>query len=1087
MHAQGILARSVPRAAHMSLLAVTASVPRPLRLLTCGACGKIEAAFTVQKGVRGPQKLGWQGLRSFSLPLARPFEASRRDSLGLKRGLSSAPQAVLTAPTPKVGANPEMAKQQGYEVISEQFIDEYNSTAILYRHKKTGAEIMSVSNSDEKKVFGIVFRTPAQDSTGIPHILEHSVLCGSRKYPLKNPVGELLKSSLNTFLNAFTYPDRTCYPVASTNLKDFYNLVDVHLDAVFFPRCVNDVQIFQQEGWHYELNESSEDMTYKGVVFNEMKGVYSQPENIMGRFSQQASFPDNTYGVDSGGDPTVIPDLTFEQFQEFHQKFYHPSNARLWFYGDDDPNERLRVISAYLDSFEASQSAKESEVGIQKLFTEPKRVVEKYAAGEGGDTGKKHMVYISWVLCDEPLDEETELALGFLDHLMLGTPAAPLRKALMESGLGEALVGGGLDDDLRQPSFSIGMKGVAADKTVEVEELVIKTLNGLVDEGFTAEAVEASINTIEFSLRENNTGSFPRGLSLMLRSMGKWLYGGDPFEALRFAKPLEAFKERIANEGVKGVFSPLIKKFILDNTHRVTVELQPDTEKGVKDEAAEAERLAKVKASMTKEDLAELVRATEELRVRQETPDPPEALRVVPSLSLKDIPKDPINVPIAVGEINGATVLRHDIFTNDVLYTEVAFDMSTLRADLLPLVPLFCQSLLEMGTKDMDFVELSQLIGRKTGGISVFPYVSSVHGKKEALSYFMIRGKAMANQTADLFNLMKVVLKDVQFNDQQRFQQFVSQRKSGMESRVVGGGHGVAATRMDGMLNVAGWVNEQMGGLSYLNYLRSLEKRVEEDWPAVSQALEDIRSAVLGRKGVIVNLTADEKILTSAEPHVSNFLDAFPETSGDRTCTWNPVLHRVNEGLVIPTKVNYVGKAACLYDAGYEMDGSSYVIQKYIGNTWLWDRVRVSGGAYGGFCDFDMFSGVFSYLSYRDPNLLKTLDNYDGTVEFLKNLELDDEALTKAIIGTIGEMDSYQLPDAKGYSSMIRYMMGVTWEQRQQRREQILSTSVEDFRNFGSSLEYVRDSGVVVAVASADDIAAANEAKPGFLDVVKVL
>ncbi|OAE21847.1 hypothetical protein AXG93_138s1180 [Marchantia polymorpha subsp. ruderalis] len=592
------------------------------------------------------------------------------------------------------------------------------------------------------------------------------------------------------------------------------------------------------------------------------------------------------------------------------------------------------TFAAYLDSFEASQSAKESEVGVQKLFTEPKRVVEKYAAGEAGDTGAKHLVYISWVLCDEPLDAETELALGILNLLMLGTPASPLEKALMDSGLGEALFHSGLSDDILQPAFGIGMKGVAADKTVEVEELLLKTLNRLVDEGFTAEAVEASINTYELSLRENKTASYSRGLSLMLCSVAKWVYGGDPFEALRFAKPLEALKERIANE-------------------------------------------------------------------------------------------------------------------------------------------------------DMDFVELSQLIGRKTGGISVFGCVSSVHGKKEALSYLMIQSKAMANQIADLFNLMKVVLKDVQFNEQ-RFQQLVSQRKSDMESRVVDE-HLIASIRMIGMLNVEGWLGEQWFGVSYLNYLRSLEKLVEEDWPAVCQSLEDIRSAVLGRKGVIVNLTADEKILTSAEPHVSNFLDAFPETSGDRTYTWNPVLHRVNEGLVIPTKVNYVGKAACLYDAGYEMDGCVFVITEYINETWLWDRVRVSGGASGCSCYFDEYSGVFSYLSDRDPNLLKTLDNYDGTVEFLKNLELDDEALTKAIFAAIKETDSYELPDAKGFSSMRHYIQGVTWEKRQQRREQILSTSVEDLRKFGSVLEYVRDSGVVVAVASADDIAAANEAKPGFLDVVKVL
>uniref|UniRef100_A0A0D6R045 Peptidase M16C associated domain-containing protein n=1 Tax=Araucaria cunninghamii TaxID=56994 RepID=A0A0D6R045_ARACU len=626
--------------------------------------------------------LGLVGLNRISSHLysSRPFSVSPR-------------AAVVIPPESLPDTSPDVVSDLGFEKVEEQFINEYKSTAILYRHKKTGAEVMSVSNDDENKVFGIVFRTPPKDSTGIPHILEHSVLCGSRKYPLKEPFVELLKGSLHTFLNAFTYPDRTCYPVASTNLKDFYNLVDVYLDAVFFPKCVNELQTFQQEGWHYELNDPAEDISLKGVVFNEMKGVYSQPDNVLGRISQQALFPDNTYGVDSGGDPQVIPKLTFQEFQEFHRKFYHPSNARIWFYGDDDPNMRLRIVSAYLDEFEASDAPKKSEVKPQKLFTEPKRIAEKYPVGDASDIKKKHMVCLNWLLADEPLDLETELALGFLDHLMLGTPAAPLRKTLLESGLGDAIVGGGIEDELLQPQFSIGLKNVAEDDVGRVEELILSTFKKLADEGFTSEAVEASMNTIEFSLRENNTGSFPRGLSLMLRSMGKWLYGKNPFEPLKFEKPLEALKARIAQDGSKTVFSPLIQKFLLDNPHRVTIQLQPDPEKASQDEATEQENLKKVKSSMTEEDLAELARATEELRLKQETPDPPEALKTVPCLSLDDIPKKPIRIPIDITEIKGVRVLQHDLFTNDVLYTEAVFDMRPLRPDLLPLVPLFCQSM----------------------------------------------------------------------------------------------------------------------------------------------------------------------------------------------------------------------------------------------------------------------------------------------------------------------------------------------------------------------------------------------------------
>ncbi|KAL0719177.1 hypothetical protein Bca4012_068501 [Brassica carinata] len=1096
-------------------------------------------------------------------------------------------RAVATQPAPSYpDVSQDEAEKLGFEKVSEEFISECKSKATLFKHKKTGCEVMSVSNEDENKVFGIVLRTPPKDSTGIPHILEHSVLCGSRKYPLKEPFVELLKGSLHTFLNAFTYPDRTCYPVASTNTKDFYNLVDVYLDAVFFPKCVEDVHTFQQEGWHYELNDPSEDISYKGVVFNEMKGVYSQPDNILGRIAQQwiitfvcavgveltyqldsegefspnlvldlmnqliyvaivdvkpiflengvwtlpenlAISPDNTYGVDSGGDPKDIPKLTFEEFQEFHRKYYHPSNARIWFYGDDDPVHRLRVLSEYLDMFEASPSRESSKIETQKLFSEPIRIVEKYPAGRDGDLKKKNMVCVNWLLSEKPLDLQTQLALGFLDHLMLGTPASPLRKILLESGLGEALVSSGMSDELLQPQFSVGMKGVSQDNVKKVEELIMDTLKKLAEEGFDSDAVEASMNTIEFSLRENNTGSFPRGLSLMLQSIAKWIYDMDPFEPLKYTEPLKALKARIAEEGSKAVFSPLIEQFILNNSHRVTIEMQPDPEKASQEEAEEKSILEKVKAGMTEEDLAELARATEELRLKQETPDPPEALRCVPSLNLSDIPKEPTYVPTEVGDINGVKVLRHDLFTNDIVYAEVVFDMGSLKHELLPLVPLFCQSLMEMGTKDLSFVQLNQLIGRKTGGISVYPLTSSVRGKAEPCSKFVVRGKSMAGRAEDLFNLLSVawpcslgclshLISECLLWDAPNM--FLSSLLSTglcytttlteMDSinrvidellvargsvyrpaanRLRGSGHGIAAARMDAMLNVAGWMSEQMGGLSYLEFLHTLEKKVDEDWEGISSSLEEIRRSLLARNGCIVNMTADGKSLTNIEKSVEKFLNLLPENPSGGLVTWDGRLPLRNEAIVIPTQVNYVGKAGNIYSTGYELDGSAYVISKHISNTWLWDRVRVSGGAYGGFCDFDSHSGVFSFLSYRDPNLLKTLDIYDGTGDFLRGLDVDQETLTKAIIGTIGDVDSYQLPDAKGYSSLMRHLLGVTDEERQRKREEILTTSLKDFKEFAEAIDVVREKGVAVAVASAEDIDAANQARSNFFEVKKAL
>ncbi|KAL7118941.1 hypothetical protein ACP275_02G032500 [Erythranthe tilingii] len=737
--------------------------------------------------------------------------------------------------------------------------------------------------------------------------------------------------------------------------------------------------------------------------------------------------------------------------------------------------------------FEANSAPEESRVDYQKLFSKPVRIVEKYPAAEGVDLKKKHMVCLNWLLSETPLDLETELALGFLDHLMMGTPASPLRKILLESGLGEAIVGGGIEDELLQPQFSVGLKGVSDDDIQKVEELIMTTLKKMAEEGFNSDAVEASMNTIEFSLRENNTGSFPRGLALMLRSMGKWIYDMDPFEPLKYQGPLKELKARIAEEGSKAVFAPLIEKFILNNQHRVTIEMQPDSEMASRDEATEKEILEKLKASMTVEDLAELARATHELKLKQETPDPPEALKCVPSLSLQDIPKNPIHIPTEVGEINGTKMLQHDLFTNDVLYAEVVFKMSSLKQELLPLVPLFCQSLLEMGTKDLDFVQLNQLIGRKTGGISVYPFTSSVRGKEDPCSHIIARGKSMSGRAEDLFNLFNRVLQDVQLTDQKRFKQFVSQSKARMENRLRGSGHGIAAARMDAKLNVAGWISEQMGGISYLEFLQDLEKKVDDDWLGISSSLEEIRNTLISKNDCIINLTADGKNLKNTEKYVSKFLDMLPNTSSVASTSWNARLPLTNEAIVIPTQVNYVGKAANLFETGYQLKGSAYVISKYLNNSWLWDRVRVSGGAYGGFCDFDTHSGVFSFLSYRDPNLLKTLDVYDGTSNFLRELEMDNDALTKAIIGTIGDVDSYQLPDAKGYSSLSRYLLGVTEEDRQIRREEILSTRLEDFKEFADVVEAVKDKGVVVAVASPDDVEAANEARTNFFQVKKAL
>ena len=963
-----------------------------------------------------------------------------------------------------------------FELVEKQVIAELDIEASLYRHA-TGAQLMSVANQqDENKVFGINFRTPPADSTGIAHILEHSVLCGSEKYPVKEPFVELLKGSMNTYLNAFTYPDKTCYPVASQNLKDFHNLVDVYLDAVFHPRLTPEV--LKQEGWHYEVEEDR--LTYKGVVFNEMKGAYSSPERTLHDTIQHGLFPDNTYGVGSGGHPRHIPELTWEQFEAFHQDFYHPSNALIWFYGDDPVDRRFDILEAELSRFEARTV--DSSVALQPHWTEPRTMETTYAAGDESDGEQKHYVTVNWLLQDG-IDYGTRMGLQVLDHVLLGTSASPLRKMLIDSGLGEDLAGGGMETELRQLFFSVGLKGVPSAAETQVEALVLDSLQRLAKDGIDPDTVQASLNTTEFRLRENNTGSSPRGLNLMLRSLSTWLYDGDPFAPLAFEAPLEALKQRAA---AGGYFESLIDKYLLTNPHRSTVFVRPDASQAEREEAEEAARLAQVRTSLSDADMTRIATEAEQLKARQEAPDDPADLARIPTLGLEDLDRSISQIPLDRSQIADATVLHHDLFSNGIAYVDVTFDLRALPADLLPYVSLFGRCLLEIGTEAEDFVRLSQRIGARTGGMYATSLLTVHRTQDTPVARFLLRGKAMMHQVGDLFDVMRDVLLTTKFDNPQRFLQMALEEKAGDEAGLIPAGHSVANLRLKSQFNETAWAVEQMEGVSNLFFLRQLISEIESDWPAVLRRLEAVGDHLINRSGMLVNVTCPDADRSTLEPHIAALVQALPSrplvTGG-----WAPDLQAVNEGLTLPAQVNYVAKGGNLYDLGYELRGSVGVITKYLRNSYLWDRVRVQGGAYGAFCGFDYFTGVFTYASYRDPNLQATVAAYDGAAAFLQDLQLPDEELTKTIIGTIGELDSYRLPDAKGYVSMVRELTGVDDDYRQRMRDAVLATTAADFRAFGDVLARLNEVGQVVVLGSRDAIEAANEARGGWLKLVPVL
>ena len=967
---------------------------------------------------------------------------------------------------------------KSFNLIKEKHIPELNANAKLYIHKRTGARLLSVINDDENKVFGINFRTTPKDSTGVAHILEHSVLVGSKKYPVKGPFVELLKGSLATFVNAFTYPDKTCYPVASQNVQDFYNLIDVYIDAVLHPLITE--QTLMQEGWHYELDDPANPLTYKGVVFNEMKGAYSSPDNLLGRAIQGSLFPKHVYGIDSGGDPRHMPDLTYAAFKSFHETYYHPSNSFIFFYGNDDPEKRLKLMEGYLLPYKKLRV--KSQVPLAKPFKRPKKIQDSYDAGQDKDIKKKHYFTVNWLLPDTS-DPVTDFSLQILANILIGTPASPLRKALLDSGLGEDLAGLGLESELRQQIFSTGLKGTRARDAKKIEKLIFDTLETLVRDGIDPDMTAASLNTLEFRLRENNTGSFPRGIAVMLRALVTWLHEDDPFKLLAFESPLNEIKSRLASDG--HYFENLIQIHLLDNLHRTTLRFKPDPEIGRRFDEDEKARLAAVRESMSEAQLGACVENTKQLKLLQETPNSPEALATMPFLKLGDLEKQGKSIPIETIQIGDAQVLYHDLFTNGILYLDLGFDLHALPKELIPMTEIFARALLEMGTETEDYVKLSQRIGKSTGGIWGSSISTTAHGSGENVAKLFLRGKATASQAAEMLDILKDVLLTGKFDNRERLKQIVLEEKSGLESSLVPNGHAYVNRRLRAQFGETGWINEQMSGIEYLFALRQLANDIDRKWPAVLAKLEAMREALVNCRGLLCNVTIDAVNWNTFKPKLDSFLSALP-AKDVKLSSFNIKPAHTKESLTIPAQVNYVGKGANLYDLGYKYDGSAEVVLGYLRMTYLWDKIRVQGGAYGAFCVFDERSGVLTYLSYRDPNLAATIDNYDKAAGFLKGMDarnLSAGELTKAIIAAIGDIDSYQLPDAKGYTSMMRYLTGETDAMLQKRREQVLTTNAEDFIAFGEALEKVAGSDAVAVIGSQSAIESANIG----LNITKVL
>lgn len=970
----------------------------------------------------------------------------------------------------------------GFLLEREQVIPELSATARVYRHAKTGGRLLSIQSPDENKVFGIAFATPPADSTGLPHILEHSVLCGSKKYPVKEPFVELIKGSLNTFLNALTFPDKTCYPVASANAQDFYNLVDVYLDAVFFPRLTENT--LKQEGWHYDVEAVDQPLSYKGVVFNEMKGAYSSPESLLSEYSQRALFPDTCYGLDSGGDPERIPDLTFQQFMDFHARHYHPSNAYAFFSGDDEPDKRLALLDAVFSQFEAQADLPAPAIALQPPFAAPRRATHPYAAE---DAEARAMCTVNFGLpepagnpADPDAGPDLSLALNVLEHVLIGLPSSPLRKALVDSGLGEDLTGGGLETDLRQLAFSVGLKGMNAENAeaaaTQVEELVLATLRGLAETGLHPDDIEAAMNSVEFDLRENNTGSYPRGLALFFEALSTWLYGADPLMLLPFEAPLARLKARLAAGG--RVLEDLIRTQFLDNPHRALVLLVPDPALAEAREAAEQARLAAVRAALSPAELERLVAETHTLRELQEAPDDPADLAKIPRLKLSDLPLKNAAIPHERTTLAGAPAHLHELPTSSIVYLDLGLDLSAVPDELIPLVPILGRALLEMGTRRTSFVDLTRKTAMTTGGIWPQAFVASVRqpdGSCAALpsQRLFLRAKATLERTPALFDILAEVLLEPDFSDTERLGKIVLEAKARREHRLIPAGHALAASRLKARYGAAQAISEAMQGLTGFFYVRELAARMETDPESVVRDLSTLLGLLLRRSALVTNITADGPALKDTAKRLDSLLAALPDASLPAATRSLPVLPE-REGLVLPAQVNYVCTGANVKALGLAPGAASAVVAKFLRAGYLWERVRVQGGAYGAGVSYSRTSGNLTFTSYRDPNLARTVEAFAGVAPYLDSLDLDPAELEKSIIGSVGDMDHYLLPDAKGFTALARDLTGEDETYRQEARDAILSAGPKDFREFGEAVRAATTQGCIVIAGGREGLTASG-------------
>lgn len=937
----------------------------------------------------------------------------------------------------------KIEEMTSYRLVEKKKIEDLNSMSYLLEHKKSGARIALLSNDDENKVFYIGFRTPPEDSTGVAHILEHSVLEGSRDFPVKDPFIELAKGSLNTFLNAMTYPDKTVYPVASCNDKDFQNLMHVYLDAVFYPNIYKEPKIFEQEGWHYEMESPEDELSINGVVYNEMKGAFSSPDDVLEREITNILFPDTPYSNESGGDPEAIPDLTYEQFLDFHRKYYHPSNSYIYLYGNMDMAEKLEYLDeAYLSNFD--RITVDSEIGVQAPFEACAEAGKFYPITESEP--EEDNTYLTYnIVVGDSLDRERYIAFQILDYALCSAPGAPLKQALLDKGIGKDIYSY-YESGIRQSYFTIVAKNANLDRKAEFVECIEENLRSLSQKGIDKKALRAGLNFYEFRYREADFGSYPAGLMYGLQVLDSWLYDdAKPFIHIEAGETYKKLREKAETS----YFEDLIRECMLENTHKGILTLAP--RKGLAEERDRilTEKLAALKESFGSEQIQEVVEETHALLEYQETPDSKEALATIPLLKREDIRKEAEPLVNEIRKTGDTTVMYHEIFTNHISYFRFLFDVKQVPEELFPYIGILKSVLGYVDTENFTYGELFHEINMETGGItSVTNFFTNARNLSDCLVTFEMKAKTLEDNLPRTVQLVQEIMLKSKFDDGKRLYEILAELKSRLQSNLISSGHSVAASRAMSYFSRPAAIQEQVNGMPFYRLVADLEKNFDSRREDLQHKLEALVRCIFRPENLMLDYVGTEDHYEEFIALAGQVKEAlYKEPVETKPFVIEPV--KRNEGFLSASQVQYVCRAGNFINKGLAYTGALKVLKVMMSYEYLWQEIRVKGGAYGCMCAFGK-SGDSYFVSYRDPNLKSTVEAYEKAADFIEAFDGDERTMTQYIIGAVSELDTPLNPAAKGLRGMSSYLTNQTYEDYQRERDELLGADVNTIRSLAA-------------------------------------